>query len=105
MLFRATDAYVQTIASAIQRRCKISAWYGGGLRTLEPHAIGIGGSGQYLLRAFQVSGYSRAGQQMGWKLLRVDEMSDVDCLDEPFLSPRPQYVRGDRHMQRILSQV
>lgn len=105
MLLRATDVYVQTVVTAVLSKRKIYTWYGGGYRTLEPHAIGIGGEGQYLLRGFQVSGYSRSRQQMGWKLLRVDEMSDVVCLEEGFWVPRPQYVRGDRHMRRILAQV
>ena len=105
MLFRATDSHVQTIASAIQCRCKIEVNYGGGSRLLEPHAVGIGQQGQYLLRAFQVSGYSRAGQAAGWKLFRVDEMSEVLRLEDRFAQPRAKYVRGDRHMLRILAQV
>jgi predicted DNA-binding transcriptional regulator YafY len=92
--------HVEIITSAIETRKRLSIQYNPGGRLIEPHAVGIGSSGQYLLRAFQVSGVSASGEHINWKLLRLDRLESVEVTEEIFPGPRPEYKRGDKAMTR-----
>ena len=50
----------QNICSAIRDKKIIAFYYDGGLRKIEPHCHGITKKGNKVLRAFQISGYSRS---------------------------------------------
>lgn len=88
------------ITSAISARRRLAVRYFPGARLIEPHALGIGSSGQMLLRAFQVSGESASGEYINWKLLRVDRVEFIAVTEEVFVGPRPEYKRGDKAMTR-----
>jgi predicted DNA-binding transcriptional regulator YafY len=105
MFHRATLLPFDDLVAAINNRRLVRLRYDGGVRVVEPHAIGYGSSNQPLVRCFQVSGYSRSGQPNGWKLMRVDEISDLDLLKESFAGPRPQYRTGDKVMRQIIAQL
>jgi len=64
---------------------KLTIWYGGGARLIEPHAYGLSKKGKELLKAFQVSGHSNSGHPTGWKTFRVDRITALlPADDQPF---------------------
>lgn len=64
---------------------KLTIWYGGGPRLIEPHAYGLSKKGRELLKAYQVSGYSNSGHPTGWKTFRVDKITAIlPADDQPF---------------------
>lgn len=69
------------ICDAIHKRNRIRFWYRGGTRTVEPYAYGVADGGHPILRAYQVSGFSRS-REHGWKLFRVDEIKGLSTLEE-----------------------
>jgi predicted DNA-binding transcriptional regulator YafY len=72
--------------------------YEGGDRVIEPHCLGSSSRGDFLLRAFQVTGVSSSGDGTGWKLLRMDRLQSVRLSEEQF-SPRPDYNPHDEAMK------
>jgi len=92
---------------AIEGRQILDVNYHPGKRTIEPHAYGVGSSGQKLLRAFQTNGATESGEQYGWKLFRVDRfgLPSPEPTGDTFSRTRPGYRRGDKAMSRIIAQV
>jgi hypothetical protein len=86
-------AVLQAICDAIHKRRRLRLSYGGGERVVEPYVYGASET-HSLLRAYQVSGFSPS-RASGWKLFRVEEVTDVTMLDETFKEPRPGYMRND----------
>ncbi len=94
------------IADAIASQQALCIDYDGGERTIEPHCYGTGSSEQELLRAFQTEGHSNSGESFGWKLFRLDRMSEVRATNMRFDSPRPGYNRSeDKAMKRIYCKI
>jgi predicted DNA-binding transcriptional regulator YafY len=89
------------ICSAIDSRSVLSFYYNGGERIVEPFCHGSGKQGQDLLRGYQIAGYSESGNPVGWKLFRVDQMSDIDTTGEQFTGARPLYNPEDSAMRVI----
>lgn len=81
------------VCTAIRQRRRLRFNYAGGQRLVEPYAYGASET-QELLRAYQVSGFS-APRQTGWKLFRVEEISDLAMLDDVFRDPQAGYMRND----------
>ncbi|MHA6287888.1 hypothetical protein [Maricaulis sp. CAU 1757] len=97
---------VDHIKDAIARRIRIHVHYGAGYRLIEPHALGISTTGNWLLRAYQVSGASASGEAEGWKLLRFDRFGPFSTEPEEPFSPRPGYRRDDPVMKGgIVAQI
>lgn len=94
-----------TYTNAIAARSQLEIVYHGLRRIIDPHAYGIARTGNFLLRAWQISGGSRSGQATGWKLFDVKDISSVTILPSTFLGPQPAYRRGDRAMMRIFAQL
>lgn len=92
------------ICDAIHRHRRVRFWYRGGLRTVEPYAYGVADGGHPILRAYQVSGYSRSREQ-GWKLFRVEEIEEFSILDESFAAPHEGYMRNDPTMTKIYCEL
>lgn len=64
---------------------KLTIWYGGGPRLIEPHAYGLSKKGKELLKAWQVSGHSNSGHPTGWKTFRVDRITAIlPAPEQPF---------------------
>lgn len=79
------------IASAITNRQLLTFTYDGFARTVEPHAYGLDRKGHPALLAYQVSGGSRSGHPVGWKLFHRDGMQSLSVLPETFSGPRAGY--------------
>jgi hypothetical protein len=94
------------ICDAVHEHRLLRLNYHWGYRIVEPHAYGLNDNGHELLRVFQVSGASESGAHHGWKLLRVDEIHQLEILEEKFAGSRPDYRRSDKAMdQRIYCQL
>ena len=92
------------ICDAIHKRRRVRFWYRGGIRTAEPYAYGVADGGHPILRAYQISGYSRSHTE-GWKLYRVDEIREFITLDEAFDGLREGYMRNDPTMTKIYCEL
>ena len=90
---------IDMLAAAIKNGDVLSVHYGGGWRLVEPHTLGRGSKGQFLLRAFQISGYSRSGEATGWKLFSVGELVSAVPTAAKFTGPRPGYNPSDSVMR------
>ena len=97
-LYNATNLH-RDLIQAINDRRLIVIDYEPGIRTIEPHAYGESADDNGLLRAFQTDGASASGEQVHWKLFRVDRIRSFELLDERFPGPRPEYRQGDRAMK------
>lgn len=95
----------QKICSAIRTKRIISLYYDGGFRSFEPYCHGRTKKGNEVLRAFQISGYSRSGKQKGWKLLSVSKISNLKILDETFQGNRREYNPKDPAMSSIFCRI
>ena len=84
---------------AIHERRLMRLSYGYHVRVIEPHIYGVNRAGHELLRAFQTWGISKSGESRGWKLLRVDQISGFEVMEEGF-RPRPDYQRDDPDIDR-----
>jgi hypothetical protein len=95
-----------TICSAIDSKRIIRFYYDGGLRIVEPFCYGLSKKdSKELLRGYQVSGYSKSGDTVGWKLFRVSEMSSLTMIDEQFSGVRPGYNPNDSAMTTIYAHI
>lgn len=96
----------EVIVAAIEARRRWTVSYFPGSRTIEPHAVGYGSSGQVLLRAFQTDGASASGEHVNWKLMRLDRMEFAVLTNQTFDGPRPEYKQGDSAMtQGIIAEL
>lgn len=92
------------ILTAIHQRRRLRLRYGSaGDRIVEPYAYGACETHE-LLRAYQVSGFSPS-RERGWKLFRVEEISDMVVLDEAFGEPQPGYMRNDPCLEVVYGEV
>ncbi|NQW08602.1 MAG: hypothetical protein HQ481_01780 [Alphaproteobacteria bacterium] len=92
------------LCGAIHHRQVVQFWYRGGLRLVEPYAFGVGDGGHPLLRAYQVSGFSRSREQ-GWKLFHVDEITKFNATEQTFVELRLGYMRNDPSMTKIYCEL
>jgi len=94
------------ICEAIREKRLIEFFYENGVRIVEPFACGYGKKGNLLLRAFQVEGYSKSGNPSGWKLFRVDKISQLRILEETFNAYREGYNPfGDSQIPDIICKI
>jgi predicted DNA-binding transcriptional regulator YafY len=91
------------ICDAIHQRRLLRFSYGGGTRIVEPYAYGASETHE-LLRAYQASGFSPS-RERGWKLFRVEEITEVALLDEHFAEPRQGYMRNDPCMEVVYCEI
>ena len=77
------------LCKAILEKKVIRFYYDGGYRLAEPHCYGISKDGNELLRAYQTCGYSESNNPVGWKLFRLDELSNLSTTEDSFSSSRP----------------
>jgi len=78
--------YQERIIEAIRLRKKLKLNYKGeGYRIVCPHILYFSDTGNKLLDAYQVSGYSKKPKEVpGWKPLYISEITDVVVLDDTF---------------------
>ena len=91
------------LIEAIKAKRLISFVYKGGSkssvkRKAEVYCLGVSASGDLIVRCWE--------KPKGWKLFKVELMSQVKLLDESFLSLRSGYNRnGDKSMAEVLEQI
>ncbi|GAB5446064.1 hypothetical protein [Gymnodinialimonas sp.] len=90
---------IDVISDAINGKRRLVLDYRPGRRIVEPHTLGIGSSGQLLLRAFQVEGASESGKPTAWKLFRLELADFVENDQSGFAGPREGYRRCDSAMK------
>jgi len=92
------------ICDAITKHLLLDLRYHGYGRTVEPHAYGRDRNGDEVMRCYQIAGGSESGEPAGWKLLKVAEIYSIQVLKQTF-TPRLDYRRNDRAMERIYCQI
>ena len=96
----------QQIIDAINSRHVIQFTYEGYSRTVEPFTLGYHKStGNLVLGAWQVGGYSESDRHPPWRLYDVSKMYAITTVPETFTGDRPGYNPGDRRMSQILATV
>ncbi|MFZ5997459.1 MAG: hypothetical protein ACOYW7_08230 [Nitrospirota bacterium] len=94
----------QIICRAIGERRLLELHYHGYPRIVEPHVYGKDHHGDDVVRCYQVYGGSESGEEVGWKLLKVREISSLHMIETTF-STRRWYQRNDTIIESILCQV
>lgn len=93
----AENSMISLVVQAIREKRVLEVDYEPGTRFIEPHCVGVGSSGQYLMRCFQHGGESRTNNTE-WKLLRLDRIRKLKLTQDRFFGPRPQYNPNDSVM-------
>src|SRR5262245_16488893 len=94
------------VAQAIKDRRLLRFYYEPGIRTVEPHALGVSAEGNTLLRAYQIDGASKSGEHINWKLFRLEKMTSFEVAKNSFAGPRPGYNPQDPAMKsRIIESL
>ena len=87
-----------------KRRLQLS--YSGRERVIEVHAVGFARDGRALMRAWQIRGESTGGENTGWKLFHLDEVTAAREIDENSRgSTQPGYRRDDPAITRMMCQI
>jgi hypothetical protein len=93
------------ICAAIERRVLLKFQYKGYPRVVAPYCHGISTTGNEVLRAVQVRGFSGSGFKRTGKLWTVSDMVNTRITDEPFKPNDPQYNPNDTAMKEIHCQI
>ena len=96
-----TSALRATICDAVRARRLLMFAYGGVVRVVEPHALGVNTAGHEALSAWLRAGYSRTSPSGGWRMYLLDGISALQMLDDGFDGPRPGYNPGDPHLVTV----
>lgn len=91
----------QDICDAINQKRVLRFFYDGGFREAEPFCYGMGTSGNELLRAYQIDGYSTSGNPFGWKLFVVDKISSLTITAQEHIGARADYDPRDHAMTTV----
>lgn len=94
-----------TVYQATAARRLLEFHYDGGRRTVESYCHGVNANGRDLLRAYQVSGFSRSGSPTGWRLFDLGKISGLVVLDGTVTGGRPGYNPSDSDMTMIYCRV
>lgn len=100
----------QAICSAIAGRRVLQFYYTGdkvpGVRVAEPYQLGYTKKENLALSAYYLSGASESSTGPGWKLYRVEEMSQIVALPTQFSGQRPEYRPGtNKVLHRIVCEL
>ncbi|MBI2511900.1 MAG: twin-arginine translocation signal domain-containing protein [Opitutae bacterium] len=94
----------ELVREAIRRQRVLRLRYGGHLRFVEPHALGISAGGHRALLAWQIEGGSRSEPPSGWRTFLLAETGEVSLTVRGF-SPRPSYQRDKAGLRDIELEV
>jgi hypothetical protein len=94
-----------TICDAINQKLVLEFYYDGMFRQVEAFCYGLGTSGNELLRAYQIGGYSKSGNPYGWKLFEVNKMTFVTLSVTQHIGIRYDYKPNDSAMQVIFAYI
>jgi hypothetical protein len=94
------------ICEAIEDKKVIELFYEEQKRIVKPHCYGIHkDTGNEVLRAYQIGGYSSSGNVPAWKLYIISEISGIVVTDEQFENPCPGYKMNDSIMSVVFCQI
>lgn len=95
-----------TLCHAIHSKLVTKLYYEGEYRTIEPFCYGISKSGSELLRAYQVSGFSKHSEKIpDWRLFTVSKITNMEITGLKFIGNRLGYDRNDSAMAQIFCHV
>jgi len=86
-----------SVTQAIKEQKIIELHYHNYRRTVEPHAYGRNSNGEEVLRCYQITGGSKSGERVGWKLLKIRDVFLLQVTSHCFIV-RQDYKRGDSAM-------
>lgn len=90
---------------AMRAERRIQFRYNGDVRVVEVHTAGYSKDNKPLMRVWQVRGGSQSKNPTPWRTFNLHEVIELQLLDERSEAPRPQYVRGDRAIHRIVCEL
>jgi len=93
------------ICEAIGNRQMLRLFYAGGFRTVEPYVYGTSSAGNEVLSAFQTQGHSQSGASKGWKMFKVEEISQLSVSPERFLHNQPDYNPQEPGVEIIFCRI
>ena len=93
------------LCSAIANRSLVVFEYGDLFRVVEPHRVGINGSGHAILTGWLRAGYSRAHPAGGWRHYLLRDIQELELVDAPFVGARPGYTTSDPRMRKIFYEL
>jgi len=90
------------ICEAIKNRNILKFYYDNGVRIIEPYCYGIHKkTGNEVLRAYQISGFSKSGRVEGWKLFEVTKITGIENTKNDFQGDRIKYNSEDYDMSKV----
>ena len=89
------------ICEAIAQKRLLQFSYDDLTRIVEPHLFGRKFSGNDVLSAYLVEGYTESDHDPYWRNYAVENMDFVIMLDETFAGARPGYNPEDKTMEEI----
>ena len=96
---------VTTMVEALNGRKTLSIHYKGLPRVIEVHAVGVTTAGNPCMRVYQTDGISEHGDLPGWRMMTLDNVSDIEDLGIAAPVPREGYRRGDKGMIVIFEEL
>lgn len=97
---------LEIINHAIANRYVITFLYKGVTRTVEPYVTGIHrNTDNKILRAWILSGTTTPTADSGWRLFRLDWLSNLNVTNRQFDPIRPGYDRNDDHMSMTYARI
>ena len=93
------------LCQGLQNHQRLKIKYHGEERVVEVHAVGISPKGNSVVRVFQVIGGAVFGANSGWKMLKIEDIEDIEPIGEFYTGPREGYSPGDRGMTSILMEM
>ena len=89
------------ICEAIEKRRLLQFSYEDLTRIVEPHLLGRKTSGNDVLSAWLVEGYTESDSDPYWRNYAVEKMDFITMLDETFTGTREGYNAQDKTMEEI----
>ena len=104
------NSFVDAAISALDHRQAMKVKYHNEERIVEVHALGISTAGNPVVRVYQIDGDSPAevlpgAGRSGWKLLKIEEITEYEQVAQTSLAPRRGFVPGGRAMSTIFTEV
>jgi hypothetical protein len=90
---------------ALSERRVLALTYAGFARSVEVHIVGRSRFGEALMRVWQVRGGSVGGEPVGWKMMRLEQVTGAYLTAEPSQAPRPDFNPQDPTIARVICQV
>ena len=95
----------QKLCDAIKGKKQAKISYEGHTRTINPHLIGIHkDTGNKVLRAYHVEGFSSSGDKPGWRLFSINKIGNVQVFDTNFKTQQG-YNPNDKVISEFICRI